>query len=242
MKAVIGWMLSRKIFILRSTVFFTALGLTLISPDLARNFFFLKLIGPVRVFHFLWALVMLEMILALIPGLNHFIGRGKLFEINFKPRLYELSDLLTYTKKFDRRAVLAAVVWLAALLGLWLIRLEKYWIVMTSILFYYIDQLFVNVWCPFREWIVRNRCCATCRIYSWGFPIIVSPLLYIKSFWSYSLVAMGAILLIQWEFLHYRYPERFSEVSNAALLCGNCNDRCNRVPDNLQNKDLSCSS
>ncbi len=225
---MLNWILSRKIFILRTVVFASAVIISLAGKEFAAVVFNYQVVGNVRVFHLLWVLLMFEMALALIPGLNHFIGRGKIFKLNYIHLKHDITELLSYTKKFDRRAILAALVWAVALILIGLLRLDSYWVVMSAFLFYFLDQLFVNLWCPFQNWIVHNRCCATCRIYSWGFPIIVSPLIYLKSFWSYSLVAMGALLLFQWELLHYKYPERFSELSNAALACKYCNDRCSK--------------
>ncbi|MGM0651516.1 MAG: hypothetical protein ACQES4_01880 [Bacillota bacterium] len=226
MYAIVEWMLSRKIFVARTSIFAIALLLTLISRDFAIAVFNFNFAGGVKVYHILWTFIMTEMILVLIPKLDHFIGCGKIYEKNYTPRAHALTALSEYTKKFDRRAIYAALVWATALAGIWFFRLEKYWVIISAIFFYFLDQLFVNLWCPFKNWIVRNRCCATCRIYNWGFAIIVSPLIFIKSFWTYSLVAMGAVILLQWEILHRKYPERFSEISNAMLSCKNCNDRC----------------
>ncbi len=229
MYSIIKWMLSRKILIARSAVFAVALVLTLIGKDYASHVFNFNIAGSVKVYHLLWVFVMAEMILVLIPKLDHFIGCGKLYGKNYTPKEHGKADLIEDTKTFDKRAINAMMIWAAIVAAIGIFRVEPYWVIMIAILFYFLDQLFVNVWCPFQQLIIRNRCCATCRIYNWGFAIIVSPLIYIKSFWTYSLVAMGAIILLQWEILHYRFPERFSEVSNDTLLCKNCNDRCRKI-------------
>ena len=44
-------------------------------------------------------------------------------------------------------------------------------------------------------------------------------LIFIKSFWTYSLVGVGVILFIQWEYLNLKHPERFSPISNKTLRC-----------------------
>ncbi len=229
MNKIINWMLSRKILIARSTVFFSAMGLTLIGKEYAVFVFNFDLFRGIKTYHLLWAFVMAEMILVLIPKLNHFTGCGKLYEKYYTPKPHNEQNLIEDTRKYDRRALFAAAIWSSIIIAIGVFRLDTYWVVMIAVLFYYLDQLFVNIWCPFQHWIIRNRCCATCRIYNWGFPFIVSPLIYLKSFWSYSLVAMGVVILVQWEFLHYKHPERFSEVSNATLLCKNCNDKCRKM-------------
>lgn len=221
-----AWMLSRKIFIARSIIAGAAVILAILGKEVATRVFTCHLLAGIRVYHLLWAFIMTEMILVLVPKANHFIGCGKLYEKNYLPRKHDTGELRAYTRQFDERALYAALVWASALALVGLLRHSYFWLIMTALFFYFLDQLFVNVWCPFQHWIVHNRCCATCRIYNWGFPIIVSPLIFIRSFWTYSLVFMGAVILLQWEFLHRRYPERFSELSNAILSCRKCNDRC----------------
>lgn len=225
---MLNWFVSRKIFLLRTLIF--ALGALLFLSGRQHGLFVFKfeLALGLRVYHLLWALLMFEMIIALQPGLNHFIGRGKIFKKNYIYRPHKLQELKIYTKKNNQRAFLIALAWAAVIVAAGTLKLSCFNLVMLSVLFYFLDQLFVNLWCPIQRFILHNRCCATCRIYSWGFPIIVSPLIYIKSFWSYSLVAMGALLLLQWEFINYSYPERFFELSNAAITCRYCNERCSK--------------
>ena len=74
--------------------------------------------------------------------------------------------------------------------------------------------------------IVRNKCCNECRIYNWGHIMYLTPLIFIKSFWTYSLVVVGIFLFIQWEYMNLKHPERFSPISNKTLRCGNCNHDC----------------
>ena len=225
---MLNWLVSRKIFLLRSLIFALAAMLYLAPRQHGLFVFNYELFFGLRVFHLLWALLMLEMILAFKPGLEHFIGRSKIFEGNYIYREHDAAGLKAYTKKNNQRAFIVALAWAAVIVAAGALKLDCFNLVMLSLLFYFLDQLFVNLWCPIQHFILHNRCCATCRIYSWGFPIIVSPLIFIKSFWSYSLVAMGALLLLQWELICYRHPERFSELSNAAITCRHCNERCNR--------------
>lgn len=228
LKQTLELLVSRKIFIFRAAVFAVAVILSLFDQALAVAVFYYELAFGVRVYHLLWGFLMLEMILALAPGMNHFMGRGKVYEKNYVYLKHDPGELKNYTKKYNQRAVIVALAWAGVILLVGLLNFKPYLVVMLVILFYFLDQLFVNVWCPLQHLIVHNRCCATCRIYSWGFPIIVSPLVYIKSFWSYSLLAVGALLLFQWEYLHHLYPERFSELANAALSCRNCTERCRK--------------
>ena len=226
MGSLINWVLSRKIFIYRSSVFGIALIAVLIGRNFAVRLFTFSIIGPLKIFHLIWAFLMFEMILVFIPKLNHFNGCGKVYRKNYIPIKHNEDTLKRYTRKFNFRALYSALIWFSLIALMAFFRNNKYILVLISITFYFLDQLFVNVWCPFKSWIIGNRCCATCRIYNWGFPMAVSPLIYIKSFWSWSLILVSLIMLIHWEYQHYKYPERFSEVSNRTLSCRNCNDKC----------------
>jgi len=224
--SIIKWVLSRKIFIYRSTIFGIAILALIIGKDFSMKLFNFTIAGPVKVFHLLWAFMMFEMVLVFISKLNHFNGCGKVYKKNYIPIKHNKDDLKAYTKKFNLKALYSAIIWIGLIAIMSVFRNNKVVLIMISITFYFLDQLFVNIWCPFKSWIIGNRCCATCRIYNWGFPMAVSPLIYIRSFWSFSLVLVSIIMLIHWEYLHYKYPERFSEVSNQTLLCKNCNDKC----------------
>lgn len=229
MSAIANWVLSRKIFIYRSAIFAIALLAVIIGKDFSIKLFNFTIIGPVKMFHFLWGFLMFEMILVFIPKLNHFNGCGKIYEKNYIPCAHNSADLRKYTGKSNTSAIYSALIWIAAVFLMSFIRNSRYLLIIISISFYFLDQLFVNVWCPFKSWIIKNRCCATCRIYNWGFPMTISPLMFIRSFWSYSLVFMSVLILLHWEYLHYKYPERFSEISNKMLTCKNCNDKCRSV-------------
>lgn len=222
----ISWLLSRKVFVFRCVLLGIAVLLGLVGRNFAETVFTYPLFWKVRTYHLLWGFIIFEMILVFIPGLKHFTGCGKIYEHNYIPIPHDPDKLKSYTRKYNIRALYSGLIWIA-LIGLFaLLRNHRYWLVMIALLFYFFDQLFVNVWCPFKNWIVHNRCCATCRIYNWGFPIAVSPLIYIPSFWSWSLILVAIGMVVQWERLHYKHPERFSEISNQTLQCKNCNDKC----------------
>ena len=84
-------------------------------------------------------------------------------------------------------------------------------------------------WCPFRVFLMKNRCCATCRIFNWDHVMMFSPLLVIKGFFTWSLFFTSLVLLIRWEITIIKHPERFWEGSNAILRCTNCQDKICRL-------------
>ena len=97
-------------------------------------------------------------------------------------------------------------------------------------LFYFAsDFICVMFFCPFQSWMMKNRCCRTCRIFNWGaimieVPMIMHILLYGPSFYSVSLVLLGLVVFLKWEITLMVHPERFFQMSNDYLNCKNCED------------------
>ena len=87
------------------------------------------------------------------------------------------------------------------------------------------DMICILFFCPFQTWFMKNRCCATCRIYNWDFAMMFTPLLFVPHFYTWSLLGIALALLIEWEYLLHKYPERFSESTNQCLSCANCPEK-----------------
>lgn len=79
--------------------------------------------------------------------------------------------------------------------------------------------------CPFQTWLMKNKCCTSCRIYNWDFVMMFTPLLFIRSYATWSLFAMAFILFLRWEITLSLHPERFAENTNASLSCGCCEEK-----------------
>ena len=77
--------------------------------------------------------------------------------------------------------------------------------------------------------IQKNKCCVTCRIYNYDHMMLTTPMITIPSFFSWSLIILGLIILVKWEIDFRRHPERFFELTNQNLKCKNCTDkRCKK--------------
>ncbi len=87
------------------------------------------------------------------------------------------------------------------------------------------DMICILFFCPFQTWFLKNKCCATCRIYNWDYAMIFTPLFFVAKPYTWSLLALSIALLARWEITFYRYPERFSENTNAYLRCANCTEK-----------------
>jgi len=89
------------------------------------------------------------------------------------------------------------------------------------------DEFCATIWCPFQA-IIDNKCCNTCRINNWGYIMAFSPMIFIPSFWTYSILFLSILAIVQWEYLYHRHPERFFELYNAGLMCKNCVKKCKK--------------
>jgi hypothetical protein len=211
-----------------------AVGLIAIfRPDVPPAFFTFPLVGPAKVYHVLWALTVFILVKRMIPRFNKKISSRKIFGRfyqkagNITPRRDE--QLHSLKARTDRGALKSAFYWLLLLadIALWRMvgMLSDTWICIIVLFFIFMDQFCVTVFCPFK-WLAGGKCCSTCRINNWGYLMAFSPLVFIQSFWSWSIVALSIIVVIQWEYLYHRFPERFYETHNAALMCRNCTVEC----------------
>ena len=211
----------------RTGVLMVAFGLALLNPSLLEMLFFLDL-GLFRFHHLLWLLLMLGMFQVFIPAFNDHVSCGRMFAKHYTPSAhsYTQEQLEDSVRRNNRGALRAAMVWLVvlSLIGWfrWSGWLGNRGIHLLVVFFYFADEFCINVWCPFRVWIVRNTCCNTCRIFNWGHFMMFSPYLFLPQFWTWSLLAVSTAILIQWEIMNARHSHRFSILSNAKLQCVNC--------------------
>jgi hypothetical protein len=189
-----------------------------------------------KVYHVLWFIVILILIKRLIPRLNQKINLGKIYERNYiqagEDSSAKRKRLEDYIKKMNFGAIRSAIYWTLLVLdiGFWHISglLKPMWLIVIVIFFIFMDQFCITVWCPFKT-IIQNKCCNTCRINNWGYLMAFSPLIFMPSFWTYSILFLSVVIIIQWEYLYHKYPERFYELYNAKLMCKNCVNKCAKI-------------
>lgn len=183
------------------------------------------------VLHILWGIWMWDMILQLIPVRAHIsIGSQKVFSSMFRPIKEKINhkSLKKYILNTTDAAYKVMIIWV--LLNFVIGALHVSGIVDTSavliisIFFYVCDLICVLIWCPFRL-IMKNKCCTTCRIFNWDHLMMFSPLVTVKSFYAWSLLAVAIFIWLMWELCVLLYPERFWENSNMALRCSECTDK-----------------
>lgn len=189
----------------------------------------------VSLLHVIWCVWVIDMLMQLIPvrPLRQLVplGSQKLFALHFRPGKSpgEEQALRTYTRQQNQRAFWIAVTWvlLVVLIGLLYGKkiINEAMLLLVSLVFYVCDLICVLFWCPFRVFFLENRCCTTCRIFNWDHLMMFSPLVYLKSFYAWSLILLAVVVFVVWEVKVYRHPERFWEGTNQALKCGECTDK-----------------
>ncbi len=214
-------------FIFRTVIFLVTFGLAVYDLEALKGILYYD-IFYFKTFHLIWIFLMVEMLQVFIPVLNKRVSCGKGFARHYREtsRDYDKKALQNHTRKYNRRAGWAGLLWLMLLLVTGILYrtgvINVTGIHLIVVFLYFSDEFCINIWCPFRAWIVRSKCCNACRIYNWGHMMIFSPYIYVFSFWTYSLLILALLIFLQWEFLHFKYPQRFWEVSNVNLQCSSC--------------------
>ena len=176
-----------------------------------------------------WLLLMLEMILRLFPSRTESMGCQRQFALNYDPTGHE-----PVKPRNQHRAVLGIVaVWiiLNGCIGVLYFThvIDAAILLLISLAYSVCDMICILLFCPFQVWFLKNKCCTTCRIYNWDFAMMFTPLVFLPHVYTWSLLAMGLVLLLRWEVSYFRHPERFYECSNDSLSCANCQERlCNQ--------------
>jgi len=195
-----------------------------------------KLMGPVTVIHVVWLCFMVAMLSSFIPGKDITMGVRKRQAHTYRApeKGYDRLELLEYVQRMNRRAWHVMLLWVVAngIIGALYLAFDfignSEMLLLTT--FYYVcDYICVLIFCPFQKFMMHNHCCVSCRIYDWGYFMMFTPMIFVRSFFSWSLFFMSLVLLIRWELYYAKYPERFWRGSNAAIRCENCTDRICRI-------------
>jgi len=181
--------------------------------------------------HLLWLYWIVDMVHQLVPTRRALaLGSLKQFRHFYRPIKEKLQHVelrgIFRKGRLDSWKVLGIWTLLVAGIGvLWTVGiLKEKELLLVSVAFFVLDMTFVLFWCPFRTWILKTRCCTTCRIFNWGHLMMFSPLLFVPGFFAVSLFGLSAVVFLVWEARFLLYPERFFEETNEALRCANCTD------------------
>lgn len=172
-----------------------------------------------------WLFFVVEMVLRFFPSRFESMGCQKQFARNYEP----IGEGIKPTNQSGGTTALVAAVWLLlnAVIGvLYFTEIIDVGIVLLiSVGFSVCDIICILFFCPFQTWFMKNRCCTTCRIYNWDFAMMFTPLVFIPSWYTYSLLGCALLLLFRWELTYRLHPERFSTATNACLDCSRCEEK-----------------
>ncbi len=191
--------------------------------------------------HVIWLIFMLTMISHLFPRekvtMALLKGRSEKFVPDEK---YQRVELLEYVHDSNIKAWKVMLVWLMlnAVVGLLYLLgiLETVDLLMLTIFYYLSDYICILFFCPFQTLLMKNKCCVNCRIYDWGHFMMFTPMLFIQNFFSWSLFFTSCVVLIHWELVYAKHPERFWEGANRSLRCQNCKDKTCRIKNKISNR------
>ena len=172
-----------------------------------------------------WVFFVSEMLLRFFPSNLESMGCQKQFGRNYHPK----GENIKPVNQSWKSTALVAAVWiiLNGIIGaLYFTNLiDKGILIIIAIGYSVCDTICILFFCPFQTWFMKNRYCASCRIYNWDFAMMFTPLLFIPSLYAYSLLGFAIILLLRWEITYKKHPERFSTETNTCLDCANCQEK-----------------
>lgn len=161
------------------------------------------------------------------------LSEGELAKLDEKERkrydsMMVFETIFEKEKKANQKGVLATILsWTALSAAIFLAHMfiklvDNRMLFIFSCLFYIFDLICIMLWCPFRNWIVKTRCCTQCRIYNWDTFMLMTPMLFVPGFFSYSLGLFSIADVTLWEVTAHRHPERYCACSNKKLQCATC--------------------
>ena len=172
----------------------------------------------------IWIIFTVEMVQRFIPSPTESPGCQKQFARN-----YIKSGSTDIAIQENNASVLVALVWVLFngifgalhMAGI----LDDGIMILLCCAYSVCDVICILFFCPFQTWFLKNKCCCTCRIYNWDYAMMFTPLFFVKSPYTWSLLALSVLLLMRWEITFFRHPERFSDKTNAYLHCSNCSEK-----------------
>ena len=228
-------------FVIRCIIYVISLILYIVRPAQLEPAIDTDWLAPFRSItfvHIVWVIWVIDMVMQLIPLQKHIpIGSQKNFKIHFRPILEKLKDkevIIRHIKLLTARAYKVFVLWAALIAAIGLAYhfelLKPLHLYLFAVTFYVCDLICVLFWCPFRVFIMKNKCCTTCRIFNWDHLMMFSPMLFLRSIFAWSLILLAIIVWAIWEITAIMYPERFIMHTNSRLKCSECTDRLCRKP------------
>ena len=214
--------------ILRTILFLTATTVYIFSRIFNADQLFENFIGNTFLLALIWVFFAIGMILRFFPSKAESMGCQKQFEKNYKPLIQDAEKEKHYVQPWIVTfSVFSAWIALNAVIGILYYThiIDAGILLLISLAYSVCDIICILFFCPFQTWFMKNKCCTTCRIYNWDYAMMFTPLIYIPTLYTWSLLVLALILLAKWEYLYHKHSERFSDKCNASLSCKNCKEK-----------------
>lgn len=225
----------------RLAIFLISFGLYLFRKDHFVTFLSTPVFFSITPLHILWAIFMFMMIKHIFPTeklVTMALRKSEKKQYREKPGYSELK-LYQFVQQQNIRAWMVMLCWLIfnSIFGLLYLFgvMDEVDLLMLTVFYFLCDYICILFYCPFQSFIMKNKCCVNCRIYDWGHFMMFTPMLFIRDFFSWSLFFTSCVVLIRWEILYTKYPERFWFGSNQKLQCINCQDKTCQIKKGLKN-------
>ena len=180
-------------------------------------------IDPIMI-NFITLVFVVEMILRFFPSSLESMGFQKQFKKNFIP-----TSEPRPAKSRNHGVLAVAIAWILLNTAVGVLYftgiIDSGMLILISLAYSVCDMICILFFCPFQTWFMKNKCCGSCRIYNWDFAMMFTPCLFIPNPYTITLCGIAFLLLIYWEVMAFRHPERFSEQSNGCLSCANCTEK-----------------
>ena len=226
---------------IRVLIFVLVFGFYISNKELLCKFVTQNIWIGVTPIHLLWFVFMIMMIRHIFFSRQSTMALRKAKETEYEEKEgYDRLALFEYVHDQNIKAWKVMLIWLSfnAVFGiLYLLKLiDNADLLMLTVFFFLCDYICILFYCPFQTEVMKNKCCVNCRIFDWGHFMMFTPMLFIRSFFSWSLFFTSVVVLIRWELIYAKYPERFGSGSNNRLNCENCNDKICKFKNTIIHK------
>ena len=188
-------------------------------------------------FYVIWAVFMAGMLVHMNPRSDRTITIGSLkyHRLHYTPSKmqYTEREKEDFIRFSNRGALITFLAWMAVAVITGMLYYYKIidarMLLLFTMFLYVCDLICVTAWCPFQFFMLKNKCCVNCRIFNWDYAMMFTPLIFIKSTFTWSLVAVSVITALSWEISWKKHPERFWHRTNSNLQCKNCKEKLCKI-------------
>lgn len=228
-------------FFIRIIIFLCVLFVYLFNKDLLLELITTPIRYGITPLHIIWLIFVIMMLVHLFPKDSLTMALLKAEKKKYETiENYSELDLYKYLQNQNFRAWLVMLSWLLLNSVFGLLYAFKFIdeadLYMLTVFYFLCDYICILIYCPFQSHIMKNKCCVNCRIYDWGHFMMFTPMVFIRSFYTWSLFFLSCIVLIRWELIYARHPERFWSGSNKNSQCLHCKDKTCQLKNNIKNK------